>query len=87
MKNPHHILITGASSGIGEALALFYAQKGNTLFLCAQNMERLGNVAGRCRDKGAEVFMEKVDVADADLLHSVKPYKLQVKVIVGKGST
>lgn len=68
MKNPHHILITGASSGIGEALALFYAQKGVTLFLCAQNMERLGNVAKLCRDKGADVFMEKIDVADAEIM-------------------
>ncbi|MBR1777451.1 MAG: SDR family NAD(P)-dependent oxidoreductase [Alphaproteobacteria bacterium] len=65
MKNPHHILITGASSGIGEALALFYAQKDVTLFLCAQNTERLGKVTQQCREKGAEVFAEKVDVTDA----------------------
>ena len=65
MKNPQHILITGASSGIGEALALFYAQKGITLFLCAQNTERLSDVAKRCREKRAEVFAEKVDVTDA----------------------
>jgi len=65
MKNPRHILITGASSGIGEALALFYAQKDVTLFLCAQNIERLGEVAQRCRDKRAEVFAEKINVTDA----------------------
>lgn len=65
MKNPCHILITGASSGIGEALALFYAQKGVTLFLCAQNIERLGDVARRCREKRAEVFAEKIDVTNA----------------------
>ena len=65
MKNPHHILITGASSGIGEALALHFAQKGVTLFLCAQNMERLKNVVDRCREKGAEIYMEKADVTDA----------------------
>ena len=64
MKNPQHILITGASSGIGEALALFYAQKGVTLFLCAQNIDRLGDVAQRCREKQAEVFAEKIDVTD-----------------------
>ena len=64
MKNPHHILITGASSGIGEALALFYAQKNVTLFLCAQNVSRLGDVAQRCREKRAEVFAEKIDVTD-----------------------
>ncbi|MBO4521269.1 MAG: SDR family NAD(P)-dependent oxidoreductase [Alphaproteobacteria bacterium] len=64
MKNPQHILITGASSGIGEALALSYAQKGVTLFLCAQNTERLGDVAQRCREKQAEVFAEKIDVTN-----------------------
>ncbi len=65
MKNPQHILITGASSGIGKALALFYAQKGVTLFLCGQNTERLIDVAQRCREKRAEVFAEKIDVTDA----------------------
>ena len=65
MKNPHHILITGASSGIGEALALYYAQKNVTLFLCGQNINRLGDVAQRCREKRAEVFAEKIDVSDA----------------------
>lgn len=68
MKNPQHILITGASSGIGEALALHYAQKGVTLFLCAQNMERLKNVTDRCREKGAEIYMEKVDVTNASAM-------------------
>ena len=65
MKNPQHILITGASSGIGEALALYYAEKNVTLFLCAQNIERLKSVARRCREKRAEVFAEKIDVTDA----------------------
>lgn len=64
MKNPQHILITGASSGIGEALALFYARKDVTLFLCAQNIERLKEVARRCKEKKAEVFAEKIDVTD-----------------------
>ena len=68
MKNPQHILITGSSSGIGEALALRYAQKCVTLFLCAQNTERLNDVAQRCREKGAEVFVEKVDVTDASMM-------------------
>ena len=64
MKNPRHILITGASSGIGEALALFYAKENVTLFLCAQNINRLKDVARRCREKKAEVFAERVDVTD-----------------------
>lgn len=65
MKNPQHILITGASSGIGEALALFYAKEGTTLFLCGRDTERLGRVAEKCRAGKAEVYAEKLDVTDA----------------------
>ena len=42
---PNHIVITGASSGIGEALALHYAAPGITLSLTGRNEERLHNVA------------------------------------------
>lgn len=55
MKNPSVILITGASSGIGRALALAYAQKGVKLLLTGRNAERLGEVERLCRDKGAAV--------------------------------
>lgn len=59
------ILITGASSGIGEALALYYAQKGRTLLLTGRDQVRLGTVAQACRDKGADVITCVVDVTDA----------------------
>lgn len=64
MKNPKNILITGASSGIGEALSLFYAEAGRTMFLCARNEERLNAVAERCRQKGASVYAKVLDVTD-----------------------
>ena len=62
--HPKHILITGGSSGIGEALALEYATPGVHLFLTGRNIERLKSVAQRCESKGAEVTTKVIDVAD-----------------------
>ncbi|MGN0847160.1 MAG: SDR family NAD(P)-dependent oxidoreductase [Kiritimatiellia bacterium] len=65
MKTASHILITGASSGIGEALARECARRGAArLFLCGRNGDRLEAVAAGCRDLGAEVHAEVVDVTD-----------------------
>jgi short-subunit dehydrogenase len=50
---PGHIVITGASSGLGAALALEYAGPGVCLALTGRNRERLTAVAQACRDAGA----------------------------------
>ncbi|HTH15689.1 MAG TPA: SDR family NAD(P)-dependent oxidoreductase [Magnetospirillum sp.] len=63
--SPLSILITGASSGLGEALARHYAAPGATLFLSGRDAGRLENVAGESRAKGAEVHVEVLDVTDA----------------------
>jgi len=60
-----NVLITGASSGIGEALALASAARGDTLFFCGRNRERLEAVAEKCRAAGAKaVHAEVLDVTD-----------------------
>ncbi|ARN73226.1 SDR family NAD(P)-dependent oxidoreductase [Oceanicoccus sagamiensis] len=64
MTDFKNILITGASSGIGEGLALMYAQEGRRLYLTGRNSERLQQVAEQCRDKGAEVFPQTLDICD-----------------------
>lgn len=65
MKYADNILITGASSGIGEALALECARRGaKHLFLCGRDAGRLEGVAARCRAEGADVRTEVLDVAD-----------------------
>ncbi len=66
MKNPKNILITGGSSGIGEALALHYAQKGVFLALTGRNETRLAAVAEKCRENGAIVDIAVLDVCDMD---------------------
>ncbi|HYI70739.1 MAG TPA: SDR family NAD(P)-dependent oxidoreductase [Skermanella sp.] len=64
MRDPRTILITGASSGIGEALAEAYAGPGVTLVLTGRDRERLDAVAARCVERGAVVRAATVDVAD-----------------------
>jgi short-subunit dehydrogenase len=59
---PHTIVITGASSGIGEALALRYAQAGAQLGLIGRNRTRLERVAEQCRLRGAKAEIGVVDV-------------------------
>ncbi|MEM7081543.1 MAG: SDR family NAD(P)-dependent oxidoreductase [Pseudomonadota bacterium] len=68
MNDPKHILITGASSGIGEALAEGYAGPGITLQLSGRNEERLESVAEGARAKGATVHTKVIDVADRDAM-------------------
>ena len=63
---PAAVLITGASSGIGEALAREYARPGRFLALSGRDPGRLKNVAEACRSFGAAVEAETVDVADRD---------------------
>jgi len=58
------IIITGASSGIGEALALQYAASGVVLGLTGRDHTRLEGVIDACRARGAVVEGIVMDVGD-----------------------
>jgi short-subunit dehydrogenase len=64
MKTPRSLLITGASSGIGAALALAYAAPQANLALAGRDGARLDAVAVACRSRGARVLSAFIDVTD-----------------------
>jgi NADP-dependent 3-hydroxy acid dehydrogenase YdfG len=59
-------LVTGASSGIGEATALALADQGASVALAARREDRLNNLAGQIRDKGGTVLVLPLDIADQE---------------------
>ncbi len=67
-KKPAHILITGASSGIGAALAKAYGAPGVMLTLTGRNEERLGDITALCEKAGASVNRAAIDVTDQKAL-------------------
>jgi short-subunit dehydrogenase len=62
------LVITGASSGLGAALARAYAAPGIVLGLIGRNAERLVAVAAACRAAGAIVEAATIDVAEREAL-------------------
>jgi len=68
MSSPKNIIITGASNGIGAALAKKYAGVGITLGLIARNSERLQAIADDCIQQGAQVHLGLLDVSESEII-------------------
>lgn len=64
MKNPGTVLITGATGGIGAALALSYASLGRTLILHGRDPTRLASLCRSCEVRGARVLSVTFDLRD-----------------------
>jgi short-subunit dehydrogenase len=58
------IIMTGASDGIGAALARTLADRSTNLVLAARNEKKLRDVARQCEDAGAKTLVVGTDVAD-----------------------
>lgn len=68
-----HVIITGASSGIGRASAIAVAERGATVFALARNGEALDDLVAEIRAAGGQAYAFTCDVTDsASVEHTVK---------------
>src|SRR5512138_3101481 len=58
------VIVTGASAGIGKALALLLASQGAKVAIAARRADRLEEVAAECRSLGGETLSIPTDVTD-----------------------
>jgi len=62
---PRSVFITGASSGLGHGLALWFARRGARVFAAARRVERLQALAGDPKRGRGSIEPVSVDVADS----------------------
>lgn len=57
------VIVTGASSGIGEAIARIFASNGSKVVLAARTESRLSEITNDIKSSGGEAFYVKTDVS------------------------
>ena len=68
-----HVIITGASSGIGRASAIAVAERGATVFALARNADALDDLVAEIRAHGGQAYAFTCDVTDSGSVeHTVK---------------
>lgn len=79
-------LITGASSGIGEATAIALAQEGAKVAVSARRGDRLDDLAVRIREAGGEVLTLEADLLDVDeaqrIVHDTEAHFGRLDILV-----
>lgn len=69
--NKRNILITGASKGIGRALAVGLSGEGTTIYLAARTATELTRTAEQVRARGGQAFPVPFDLADHDTIETL----------------
>jgi len=89
MSNRKIIWITGASSGIGEALAMLWSADGIVLILSGRDKIQLERVAGNCRKNGSEVHILPFDLTiESEIIETVTKVKSlvpKIDILVNNG--
>ncbi|MEX1136803.1 MAG: SDR family oxidoreductase [Balneolales bacterium] len=71
------IWITGASSGIGEALAYAYSRKGSKIILSSRKRDQLERVQNLCESLGGKAYVEPLDLSELKTLKGKADYILK----------
>ena len=72
-SHPPTILVTGASSGIGNVTCLHLAEKGYTVIGTSRSLERLAALFDEAEDRGLKVYGVELDMNSDDSVDSVMP--------------
>jgi NAD(P)-dependent dehydrogenase (short-subunit alcohol dehydrogenase family) len=64
------VVVTGASAGLGRAIAHAFAERGAKVGLLARNPEALKSTAAECRAMGGEALAVPTDVSDAEAVEA-----------------
>lgn len=80
MKPQLVVVVTGASAGLGRAIAHGYAKRGARIGLLARNPEALAATQRECQELGGQAIFIPTDVSDAD---SVERAAVQIEEQLG----
>jgi short-subunit dehydrogenase len=83
------VWITGASSGIGEAIAYEFARNGAKLILSSRGRDDLERVSKACKDLGSESYVYTIDLSESSQIEKIAEDILknhqQVDILVNNG--